>query len=159
MAAQGDAAGGRQFVGRSPKWREAMTIRPRMKLSDVEATQRYLFRGEPTSFEKAFPNVETLRIEVWTERIWENSDRPHIYNQDNIVPVINCTNPRCYGGGLNIQEMLRYQVIDLRLTKYEGRRSCTGYEGSPKGRRRTGSCDTSYRIAVEVTYKASTSSS
>lgn len=133
-----------------------MTMRPRQKLSDVEAGRHYLFRGPPTTFEKSFPMVASLRVEIRAERIWGAAEHPTLYTERTVPPLINCGNPRCYGGGLNLERVLRWDVVERRKTEYEAQLSCEGYEGSPKGRRRTGSCDTTYRLAVAVTYKDST---
>jgi hypothetical protein len=41
----------------------------------------------------------------------------------------------------------------MRQTEYETTMHCLGYEGSPKGRRNDGLCDTYFKVKVSVVYK------
>src|SRR5580698_11058388 len=111
-----------------------------MKVSDVEGEKIYPFR-QPTTFEKAFPTVESVQIEVRPdgegfEPFHGQKEYVDIYRNANIPPIINCRNPRCYGGGLDFQYLLRWGIVEGKRTEFEDTIACKGYEGSPKGRRK-----------------------
>jgi len=61
---------------------------------------------------------------------------------------LDCTNPRCYNGGYAVGQILRF-LEGSRQTHFEDRQRCQGYEGSPKGRKRTGPCDHSFKVIVD----------
>lgn len=43
--------------------------------------------------------------------------------------TINCRNQLCYGGGLNLDYVMRWSVVEAKLTEFEHIYSCQGYEG------------------------------
>jgi hypothetical protein len=129
-----------------------------MKLSDVEAQTNYLIPRVASTFAKAYPNVETIIVELRPsgegfEPFGNDRECLYVYTKDSMVSIINCRNPRCYGGGLNLDYLIRWAVVEAKQHEYETVMSCQGYEGSPKGRRKDGPCDTRFRIKVSVTYK------
>jgi hypothetical protein len=130
----------------------------RMKLADVEGQTNYLIPRVPTTFDKAFPEIEEIRVEVrpqgegFEPHRGEN-DRVDTYVNGGIPSIINCRNPRCYGGGLNLAYLIRWSIVEARRTEFEHRYTCEGYEGSPKGRKNYGPCDTQFRVKVTVKYK------
>lgn len=130
-----------------------------MKLSDVEAQTDSLLPRAQMTFEKAYPTVRSLRVEIEDSDGMRGSRKtaPSIYTEKHFVPIINCHNPRCYGGGLDVGRLLRWQVVEPKCTHYEDTVSCCGYEGSPKGRRRDGPCDTVFRVKIDVEYQDKTS--
>jgi hypothetical protein len=138
-----------------------VSMQKHMKLSDVEAATNYLLPRVPTTFEKAYPMVESIRVEVRPsgegfEPFRNETERLDVYNEKSIPAIINCRNPRCYGGGLNLDYLIRWAVVESKQTEYEAYKSCGGYEGSPKGRRKGDPCDTRFRVKVDVTYRKET---
>ena len=130
----------------------------RMKLSDIEAQKNYPFRQKVNSFQEAYPTVETIRVEVRPsgegfEPYGNEMERVDVYTESSVPAIINCRNPRCFGGGLELGYMIRWAVVEAKSTEYETRISCRGYEGSPKGRRNDGPCDTFFKVKVNVTYR------
>ena len=123
-----------------------------MKLSDVEAATDYAIPRVATTFEKAYPEVKTLQFEIEGSDIWGRYKIDHRGTEKNFRQLINCANPHCYGGGVNLDRLLRWSLIERKQTSFEETISCCGYEGSPKGRRKTGSCDTSFRVKIAVEY-------
>jgi hypothetical protein len=129
----------------------------RMKLSDVEAQTNYAFCGTPTTFANAYPTVATLKVDVETKTVLRGErEESYSFNQESLRPILDCRNPRCFGGGIDLDRLLRFTVVGPKLTTFETTQFCTGYEGSPKGRRRTDSCDTMFKVKVAVTYKDDT---
>jgi len=129
-----------------------------MKLSDVEANKTYPFRGPATTFKKAYPSVESIRVEVRPqgegfEPLYEEREWLDVYDENSFVSIIDCRNPRCYGGGLDLDRLIRGRVVEANRTEYEDVISCKGYEGSPKGRRKEGPCETRFKLKIRVKYK------
>lgn len=129
-----------------------------MKLSDVEAQRVYPFRGPAGSFQAAYPTVKSIRVEVRPvgegfEPFRNMTEWLDVYTESTIPAIINCRNPRCYSGGLELDYMIRWAVVEAKQTEYERTISCRGYEGSPKGRRKDGPCDTYFKVKVSVVYK------
>lgn len=129
-----------------------------MKLSDVEANRNYFIPRTASTFEKAYPTVKSIRVEVRPvgdgfEPFGNMTERLEIYNESNIPAILDCRNPRCFGGGLNLDYLIRWAVVEAKQTGYETTSRCKGYEGSPKGRRNDGPCDTYFKVKVSVVYK------
>jgi len=129
-----------------------------MKRSDVEAQTNYFIPRVVTTFEKAYPTVESIRVEIRPsgegfEPFRGQTEHLDVYTEKSIPAIIDCRNPRCYGGGLNLDYLIRCVVVEAQRTEYETTEYCRGYEGSPKGRRKYGDCDTIFRLRVNVTYK------
>jgi hypothetical protein len=134
------------------------------KLSDVEAQKHYFFRQPAKSFLEAYPTVKNIRVEVRPvgegfKPVGNITECLTVYTESNIPGIINCRNPRCYGGGLELDSLIRWAVVDAKQTEYETMKSCCGYEGSPKGRRNDGPCDTYFKVNVNVIYKEDVSTS
>ena len=129
-----------------------------MKRSDVEAQKVYPFRERASSFQSAYPTVKSIRVEVRPsgqgfEPYRNEIERVDVYTENSFRATIDCRNPRCYNGGLELDHLVRWAVVEAKLTEYETGMSCGGYEGSPKGRRNDGPCDTYFKVKVSVVYK------
>jgi hypothetical protein len=90
--------------------------------------------------------VETTRWSNQTECL-------EVYNETNFKGILNCRNPLCFGGGLNLYSLILWAVVGAKRTEYETTERCEGYEGSPKGRRKDGPCFTYFKVKVAVVYK------
>jgi hypothetical protein len=129
-----------------------------MKMSDVEKATDYFFPRVPTTFEKAYPEVKSIRVEIRPhgegfEPFRNQTERLDVYTEKSVPAIVDCRNPRCYGGGLNLDDLIRWAVVEPKRTEYETSMSCGGYEGSPKGRRKGDPCDTLFNVKVSVTYR------
>ena len=109
----------------------------RPKARELYAQSDSLF-GEKVTFEKAFPEIATVRIEV-NERGHVGPgygyERGHSYSEKTVGEYADCSNPLCYGGGFNIGSHLREMVREHK-TEHEFMEMCDGYEGSVGGKRR-----------------------
>ena len=135
-----------------------MTKKRHMKLSDVEAQTYRPFAPRTSTFREAYPMIESLRVEVRPhgegfEPFGQQPEWLDVYTFDTVPALIDCRNPRCYGGGLDLDRLLRWEVVERKLTEFETTKPCRGYEGSPKGRRRDDECDTYFKIKISVRYK------
>jgi len=129
-----------------------------MKLSDVKALNVPFFAKPTNNFREAYPKVKSIRVEVRPDG--EGFEPMHgqthwleVYTESNIPTTINCRNPRCYGGGLDLDYLIRWSVVESRQTGFETTLPCRGHEGSPKGRKNCGPCDTHFKVKVTVVYK------
>lgn len=109
-------------------------------------------------FERVCPEVETIRVEIRPigegfKPFREGSEVLIVYTENSVPPILNCRNPRCYGGGVDLDQLIRWFLVQGRHTEFEDLISCCGYEGSPKGRRNDGPCDTKFRVKVAIKYK------
>lgn len=132
--------------------------RRHMKLSDVEAQKVYPFRTPAKSFLDAYPTVKSIRVEVRPhgegfESYRNMTEWIEVYNETNIPAILDCRNSRCFGGGLELDYLIRWSVVEAKQTEYETTMHCRGYEGSPKGRRNDGPCDTYFKIKINVVYQ------
>lgn len=123
-----------------------------MKASDIFAKSTPFF-GAKSFFEDAFPEIETVSVKVDFGYDYHLGRLVFEYNAKSLPgECIDCRNPRCFGGGFSIGEILR-QMIRTGETVYNNQISCRGYEGSPKGRRRYGSCDQSFKVHIKLECK------
>lgn len=129
-----------------------MGQKDRMKASDVFRETEYAF-GEKVPFEKAFPEIKDLKVEVEesTSRVAQPFKQSW-HGKENLGKYIDCSNEFCYNGGFSIGEILR-EMVRNKKSDMKTERICQGYEGSPKGRRRYRSCMHFFRIKVHIEYK------
>ncbi len=132
---------------------EKMGRNDREKLTDRINSSNYVFSRKVNSFEEAYPTVVSLRVEV-TERDvgLGGSSQSWTLTEKNFNHALNCSNPRCYGGGVEIGWIIHDMARDRR-TDLEETKKCQGYEGSPKGMKRYRSCLHSFHIRAHVEYK------
>ena len=126
-----------------------MTAKRRKKLSEIEAQTTYLL-GTPTTFENAFPTVETMRVEIrpYGEgyRLFPGQEElVEVYENRRIPRILDCRNRLCNRGGIDLNDLV-CSVVQKKLTEFEGSRGC-------KGREKTGSCDTRCKVKISVKYK------
>ena len=125
----------------------------REKLTDVINITNYVFSRKVDSFTEAYPTIAKLRVEVTESDL--GVDKPkytRTFTEGNFSHAVNCHNSLCYRGGVElgwiIHDMVRNKQTDLEETKL-----CQGYEGSPKGKSRYGSCLHMFHIKALVEYK------
>ena len=128
----------------------------RMKASDVFRETEFLFSSK-ASFDKAFPEIEDVVIEVTEDgrgiRQWRPSHQKRIYRKSNLPgEYVDCSNPLCCNGGISVGSMIR-DMVRARTTEKEASEVCRGYEGSPKGRRKYGNCMNFFEVKIAITYK------
>lgn len=129
-----------------------MPIKNRKKASEVFAKKKEFLAGQKVSFDKAFPMIDDVTVEVKERGKGVFLDGISRYKKGFIGEYIDCSNSLCYNGGFSIGHILR-EMIDQKQTDLETSKSCQGYEGSPKGRRRYRICVNSFKIKVHIKYK------
>lgn len=127
----------------------------RMKASDVFDQSQHLF-GKTSSFAKAFPQIEDIKVEIketgegvprWREESFD------IYTLNNLPgEYVDCSNPLCYNGGFRLGQILRLMSSNNQ-TDYQETQLCQGYEGSPKGRKKYDECSNMFEVKIAVKYK------
>lgn len=127
-----------------------MGFKYRPKASEL-FQKRGPFFGEKVSFEKAFPTIEDVLVEVKEQGQGAFGDKIR-YKKSSIGEYIDCSNPLCYNGGFSIGRILR-KMIENKQTELETSKFCKGYEGSPKGKRRYRNCINRFKIKVNIKYK------
>ena len=127
----------------------------RLKASDVHRDANYVF-SQKKPFDEAFPEIADIRIEVAesTDPIW-GTPRARVYSRENGLPgeFVDCHNSSCYNGGFSVGQMIRDMLRDKK-TEAETAAMCRGYEGSPKGRRRYRTCLTTFKVKIQIVYRA-----
>ena len=126
----------------------------RQKASDVFRESEFVFVSKTDSFDKAFPEIEDVKVEVTESGEGTTQlNRERIYRKQTFPgEYINCHNPMCYNGGFSIGEIIR-DMIKNKQAELATYKMCQGYEGSPKGRRRYRSCVNSFDTKVTIKYK------
>jgi len=79
----------------------------REKASDVLRKSVPFFGRKPTSLEEAFPEIDDITIEVHEHALGSSgSGRTFRYNKASLPDeVVDCSNPVCYGGGVNTSKL------------------------------------------------------
>jgi hypothetical protein len=110
------------------------------------------FFGTTTDKSAAFPNIQSLKLEVhqdtagfYTKHEWQ---RLTTYTLDSIQRYHRCANPRCQQGGLDLQQIVSF------WPEGESTISCSGHEGSPQGRRKGADCMNLFKITLAVQKRA-----
>lgn len=125
----------------------------RKKASDIFRETEPVF-SKKVSLKEAFPEIEDLRVEVEESGSGIGGrTRVHTYTIADLPgPYIDCSNVLCYNGGFSIESILR-DMVSKRQAELESGRSCQGYEGSPKGKKKYRDCLNWFKIKVSLKYK------
>ncbi len=123
-----------------------------LKASDVfnETTDR--FGTRTNNFDEAYPSVDDVKIVVQQSLDGIRWSDPDTYGKFMVGEFFDCTVRNCYNGGFHIGQLLR-EMIRNREPECDVEKPCRGYEGSPKGKKRYGSCLNRYKINVKIKYK------
>ena len=130
-----------------------------MKAQDVfNASNPFL--GKKCSFDEAFPEIDTIRVEytesgvgAYSTRYKGNEAYQRVLGEKcHISEYINCSNPLCYNGGIHIGQVLREMVYNQETQK-EDSKICQGNEGSPKGRKIYRKCYNYFQYKITISYK------
>ena len=123
------------------------------KLTDCSKHNTSFFCGNKVTIEKAFPMIASLSGRV-IERGYRlgGGSGERILTEKNFPRAINCGDPTCYGGGVDLEQILR-NMVSSRRASFSSKEMCCGHEGSPKGRRTYGRCRTDFEIKINVVYK------
>ena len=108
---------------------------------------RPFLTGTPTQFGDAVPNIGRFTIDVVQgDAIWARSTAlgaTRTYNANSPPPpIIPCINPRCRGGGLNIETFVTHANNHLPWSMDESY-PCNGHEG-----RQRRSCTNTFKITM-----------
>lgn len=107
------------------------------------------FLGTPTNdVNKAFPDIKSIDITIDRDPYgWYCSKKGQKivhFTKSSLQRFVNCPNPLCQQGGLDLQAIISYRDSD------EFTLSCKGHEGSPKGRRKGDPCDNAFKITLKI---------
>lgn len=137
-----------------------MANKKNLKAQDL-FNQSTPFLGKTSSFHEAFPEIKKVVVE-FTEigdiPQWryggpktKNGYDDCVTDSIGIAEYINCSNPKCYGGGFRLGNELR-NMIYLKQNVSEGSVSCIGQEGTPKGRKIYGPCCNMFKFRIEIEF-------
>ena len=114
---------------------------------------------ELTTFEKAFPTIESATISsyevgkgVYSFDVDESQRKTFGEGVPFREGLIPCRNPRCRRGGYEVDRSL-YEMVREKLTEKVFAKNCPGDEGSPKGRRRGDRCRNVLHYRLRIKYK------
>lgn len=125
-------------------------MKERKKAQDVFNDTDFVF-SQKTTFEKAFPGIESIRVDVnETGEIRFGGNRT--YTNSSLGEFVNCSNSMCYNGGFRIGDVVR-EMNYKREENREGSAICQGNEGSPKGRRIYRKCLNHFDYKITIKYK------
>jgi hypothetical protein len=124
----------------------------RKKAQDVFNDTKFTLSNK-TTFEKAFPDIEKISIEVNEKGKGIKGELGRsLYGKSSISEYINCKNTKCFNGGFRIGEVIRSLYFN-RETEAKGNCVCQGREGTPKGRRLYDFCENRFNFNVKIEYK------
>lgn len=107
-------------------------------------------------FSEAFPEIKYVIIEVkQTGRGIDSYSRERAFDSRNFEVaeyIASCSNPFCYGGGLQVGPTIRKMVRE-NVIETEGSSLCRGREASPKGRRTYGPCNNHFSFKITIKYR------
>ena len=124
-------------------------MKEKKKAQDIFDETNFVF-GTKTTFDKAFPKIKNINIEVIENGLYMNESRISHYCKTNTSECVNCTNPRCHNGGFNVGEIIR-DMVYKKETERDSSAECQGNEGRHKSRDIRTKClnSFSYKILIE----------
>src|SRR5687767_6765746 len=136
---------GRRFLFRhNLPTKRTMSDQKREKLSDVHNRSEYVLAPK-TTFEKAYPTIAKLLVKVSEGAGGFGESRTITLTEQDFSHAVNCSNPVCYGGGVEVGWFI-HDMVRAGKTEDSTSKSCQGYEGSPKGKKRYRSCMNFFRV-------------
>lgn len=126
-------------------------MKGRKKAQDIFMETNFVF-GTKTTFEKAFPEIKNIDVEVIeTGDGTNNGSRTSHYGKINIKEYVNCSNPMCYNGGFRLGEIIRDMVYKKEIER-DGSIMCQGNEGSHKSRSIYTKCLNHFSYKIQIEY-------
>jgi len=121
------------------------------------------FFATPTTFEKAYPDIEEIEITVESMDKKITTKEPEVSYHwrlagrelSDLPAYVSCGNPLCNEGGFGIQKIVD-SVYPERLTEGEGAITCRGHEHMGRWQQRACLRGASYKIRAQ--YKSSQTS-
>lgn len=112
-----------------------------------------LIFGNLTTFAKAFPEINDLKIQI-TESVGNDNINQIIINKKNFRENIKCSKSGCFEGGVEIGNIVR-EMIYKKLKEKEDSFVCKGKISSPKGQRiyGNGKCWNQFDYKIVLDYK------
>ncbi len=129
-----------------------MSSSRRDKLTDLLRNVDRPFAPRANTFAEAYPTIAHLSVEVSESVLGRPTGRQLHFTEKNFRGAIDCRNPQCYGGGVEIG-MLVHRMITNGQREQKFLEHCEGYEGSPKGQRRYRDCLTYFDITIQIVLK------
>ncbi len=117
-----------------------------------------LLGGGPTSFNKAFPDLEEALIQYYEigDGIESIRGYPSLGTYTNLhqvtEPRMRCSNKRCRRGGYDIEQEIRNMTYS-KATEREFILHCEGDEGTPGGRKKGDRCMNMLHVRLKLKYK------
>ena len=107
------------------------------------------------SFAEVFPSIESCVIEVERPKRGPYGEKEILKFTETNPPgeYVDCTNPKCYGGGFSIGIVLR-KAVKNNDTNVNTSGLCKGQEGSPKGAKLDRDCMSHFSVAINIKYKS-----
>lgn len=129
-------------------------IGPKQTGSRFEHQMRAIpYLGTPASFAEAFPGIGHFTIKIQQgDPVWGgNTDTDRQFSPASPPPAhVDCMNPNCRGGGLDLQTYLDRASRSLPAEIEEAVR-CPGHERSQRARR----CHIAFRLKIQLEASAS----
>jgi len=127
------------------------------KVSDIFAKTRPFAGDKAAAFEKAFPSIDDLSVEVrpsqdHRQRRMRTGANVSAYDRRNMTEYIDCASPRCGDGGFHLGTILR-DMIAQQDQSLEITLPCQGYRRSRIRRQKPRLCDNAFTVKVTIRYK------
>ena len=116
-------------------------------------TEKYFFRGNPVSFEEAFPNIEEIKIEGTEGSLGSgfSSGGKRVLNKKNLGGLEPCSNSVCEKGGYQLGDFIS-EMYHKKKTSKEDTIMCKGHENM--GRDQSRECLNGFSVKIEIKYKS-----
>jgi hypothetical protein len=110
--------------------------------------------SETKTFQEAYSEVATFEVEV-EQKGKGCYGGTAVYKTGGQAPgeFIGCSNSMCTRGGFPIGQVIRTMTGQRSAEHSQQFMHCKGFEGSPQGRRKYGSCNNYVNIRVRLTFK------
>jgi hypothetical protein len=124
----------------------------RDKLTDLIRESEPALSRKVSSFKEAYPSIAKLNARVTEKGMRADTPiREWHFTEENFEHAVDCSNPNCYGGGIELGLIIN-EMVSRKEKEREGTELCKGREGSAKGRNLVRSCPKIFKVVVQIEY-------
>lgn len=119
------------------------------KLSDIYNRTTPILGRKVGTFGEAYPTIAKLELTVSEDKGMGGVCNETRMSERSFQPIVNCSNPLCYGGGVNVGRVL-HDIAGKKQAQVDSVEMCQGREGTKTKKSRT--CLHRFHVVGEITY-------